>query len=167
MSLLWRILISTSLLIALLFLATGLAVQRYVSNTTERSLQNEVQTSFQAYQSLWGMRTGTLAAVSRVISQMADVRSAFLTRDQATIRDSAHELWIRLAAQQSFFLILNPEGGTVADFGGLGTPLNLAPATVAAASKSFPTQASGYVADGGRLLFVVFTPVYVQAGAYR
>jgi signal transduction histidine kinase len=165
LSLLWRILISTSLLIALLFLATGIAVQRYVSNATERSLQSEVQTSFQAYQSLWLARTGTLAAVSRVISQMADVRAAFLTRDQATIRDSAQELWARIAANDSFFLVLSPDGKVIADFGGHGLRLNLSSPTVYAISRVFPGQASGYLADSGRLLYAVFTPIYVQTGS--
>jgi signal transduction histidine kinase len=165
LSLLWRILISTSLLIALLFLATGIAVQRYVSNATERSLQNEVQTSFQAYQSLWTARTGTLAAVSRVISQMADVRAAFLTRDRATIRDSAQELWNRIAAKDSFFLVLSPDGKVIADFGGHGAGLSLTQTTMNAARRTFPAQASGYLADNGRLLYAVFTPVYVQAGS--
>jgi signal transduction histidine kinase len=164
-SLLWRILISTSLLIALLFLMTGIAIQRYVSNAAERSLQNEVQTSFGAYQSLWTTRTGTLAAVSRVISQMSDVRAAFTTRDRATIRDSAQELWTRIAAKDSFFLVLSPDGQVIADFGGHGGSLNLSGATMYAASRAYPMQASGYLGDNGRLLYVVFTPVYVQAGA--
>ncbi len=63
------------------------------SRVSEHSLEEEVRTSLQAYQALWGTPHTTLASISRIISSMSDVRAAFMTRDRATIRDTAQELW--------------------------------------------------------------------------
>src|SRR3954453_11445187 len=102
-SLLWRILLSTSIALTAVFAITGWMVQRYAARVSERSLEEEVRTSLQAYQSLWGTRTHTLGAVSRIISSMSDVRAAFMTRDGATIRDTAQELWSQISEQDAVF----------------------------------------------------------------
>ena len=56
LSLLSKILLSTSVALTLLFAVTGLVVQDHVINTTSLSLEEEVATSFQAYESLWRAR---------------------------------------------------------------------------------------------------------------
>ena len=70
------------------------------------------RTSLHAYQSLWGTRTHTLGTVSRIISSMSDVRAAFMTRDGATIRDTAQELWSQISEQDAVFLVLDPRGAS-------------------------------------------------------
>src|SRR5258708_20500272 len=89
LSLLWKILLSTSVAITLLFAVTGWIVEKNAFDTTTRSLEEEEQASFQAYRSLWQSRLSRLASVSLILSQMSDVRKAFGTGDQATIHDKA------------------------------------------------------------------------------
>ena len=165
LSLLWRILISTSLAVVLLFAATAFVVQRYALAAAQSSLENEVRTSSQAYDSLWTARTQSLEAVSRIIGSMSDVRAAFLTRDQATIRDSAQELWTRAEEQGTIFQVLSPAGAPIATLNGGSLTPELSASALAAARRKFPEQVSGYVEQGSRLFYVVLTPVYVQAGA--
>src|SRR2546423_9539479 len=93
LSLLWKILLSTSVAITLLFAITGWIVEKNALDTTARSLEEEVQASFQAYRSLWQSRLSRLASVSLILSQMSDVRKAFGTGDQATIHDTAVGVW--------------------------------------------------------------------------
>ena len=162
LSLLWRILISTALAITLVFALTGWMIQRYAASISQHSIEEEIQTSLQAYQSLWSMRVRSLTAVSRIISSMSDVRAAFMTRDRATIRDTAGQLWSQISEENANFLVLDATGSVIASLG--GDPAFSVPATlVEAASKKFPNQVSGYLMRGGHLFYVVFTPVYVQA----
>src|ERR1700730_18061028 len=92
-SLLWRILLSTSIAVTLLFGVTGWIVQDNATRATAASLDEEVRDSFQAYDSLWPSRADMLSSVSLLVSRMSDVRPAFSTGDAATIRDTAKELW--------------------------------------------------------------------------
>ena len=92
LSLLWKILLSTSVAITALFTVAGWMVLHDALETTTRGLEEEVQASFQAYRSLWQSRAEKLASMSLILSAMSDVRSAFSTGDQATIRDTAGEL---------------------------------------------------------------------------
>src|ERR1700733_14018216 len=92
MSLLWKILLSTSIAVTLLFAITGWIVQDNAIRTTSLSLDEEMRTSFHAYDSLWRSQAAMLASISSVLSNMSDVRAAFGTGDEATIRDTAKEL---------------------------------------------------------------------------
>jgi signal transduction histidine kinase len=137
-------------------------VQRYTTNVSQQSLEQEVQTSLEAYRSLWSARVRNLSAFSRVISSMSDVRAAFLTRDRATIQDTAEQLWSRGFEQDARFLVLDPTGQVIASL--TGTPeFILDPGTIEAARARFPAQVSGYLSRGSQLFYVVLTPVYVQA----
>jgi signal transduction histidine kinase len=107
-----------------------------------------------------------LASVSLALSGMSDVRSAFGTGDEATIRDTAGERWARLSHESAVFLVTDPRGRVIASFG------ESPPATVAGqvlavedAAKSFPRQSSGFLFQGGSLYQVVITPVYVGSGS--
>lgn len=162
-SLLWRILLSTSIALTAVFAVTGWVVQRYAARVSERSLEEEVRTSLQAYQALWGTRTHTLAAVSRIISSMSDVRAAFMTRDGATIRDTAEELWSQISEQDAVFLVLDPRGTIIASLGGDYLDFSDDDFSLHSALQRFPQQVSGYLARGPHLYHVVLTPVYVQA----
>ena len=158
LSLLWKILLSTSVAITLLFALTGWIVLRNAVQTTSSTMEDEVGASFQAYQSLWEARAELLGSVSLTLSQMSDVRSAFGTRDPATIRDTANELWKKLAIKNAFFLVTDAPGKVIASVGGMP----IAEQDVRAAAKRFPEQVSGFLVRGGRLYQTVFTPVYLE-----
>lgn len=163
-SLLWRILLSTSLAVTAVFGLTGWMVQRYAATVSQRSLEEEIRTSLQAYESLWSARVHNLTAISRVISSMSDVRAAFMTGDKATIRDTAGQLWSQVSEGDASFVVLDPTGAEIASLGG-GLPFSISPALMEVARKRFPGQVSGYLRRGSHLYYVVLTPVYVQAEA--
>jgi signal transduction histidine kinase len=161
-SLRWRILFSTSIAITALFAALGWILEEQFASVANSSLEEEVRASFQGYDSLWNARAEQLATVSLVLSRLFQVRAAFGTRDKATIRDAAGEVWDKLADPNTLFLISDPVGSVIAQ---LGPREDLTEAAfVRAASKQFPKQASGLVVLGGRLYQVVVTPVYVASG---
>jgi signal transduction histidine kinase len=158
LSLLWKILLSTSVAVTLLFALTGWIVLRNAVDTTTRTMEDEVGASFQAYQSLWEARAQLLASVSLTLSQMSDVRSAFGTQDPATIRDTASELWNKLSIKHAFFLVTDAPGKVIASVG----VMPVAEQDVQAAAARFPEQASGFLVRGGHLYQTVFTPVYLE-----
>jgi signal transduction histidine kinase len=163
LSLLWRILLSTSISITVLFAALGWFLQEQFSSVAASTLGEEARASFQAYDSLWNARADQLATVSLALSRTFQVRAAFGTGDKATIRDSAAEVWDKLADDpDTLFLVSDPVGNVIAS---VGAHADLAKASfVTAASKQFPKQARGLVElPGGRLYQIVVTPVYVAS----
>ena len=136
LSLLPKALLVTSLAITVLFGVTGWLVQRYAVHTTSQGLEEEVRASLRAYESLWRSRADMLASVSLVISNMSDVRAAFSTRDQATIRDTAGELWAKISHDDAIFLVTDPQGTLVASLSGESRIPELS--IVRAAADSFP-----------------------------
>ena len=166
LSLLWKILLSTSVAITVLFSIAGWIVETNVLNTTTRSLDDEVQASFQAYRSLWQARADRLASVSLILSTMSDVRAAFSTGDQATIRDTAGELWSRVSEENALFLVTDPKGRLIASLSGSESGEWHELAVVPEAVQHYPQkrQVSGFMLKGGHLYEVVVTPVSVQAG---
>src|SRR6266478_4355147 len=63
LSLLWKILLSTSVAVTVLFAITGEIVLRNITKTMSDSLEEEVQESFHAYDSLWNSRAEALSTV--------------------------------------------------------------------------------------------------------
>lgn len=164
LSLLWKILLSTSIALTLLFAITGWIVQDAATRAMSASVDDEVQASFHAYDSLWRSRAETLASLSLVLSRMSDVRAAFGTGDEATIRDTAAELWSKVSSHDAIFLVTDPRGRVLASLGGkLDDALKQDLPVVREASAIFPKQASGFMTAGGRLYHIAVTPVYVQA----
>jgi len=164
LSLLWKILLCTSVAITLLFAAAGWMVLNDAVRATSESVDHEVRASFRAYQSLWKARADLLSSVSTILSTMSDVRAAFSTGDAATIRDTAGELWSRVSDSHAVFLVAEPGGRVIASLGGdaaLPVPAELD--EVRQAASRFPRQVSGFVARGGRLYYMTITPVYVQS----
>src|SRR6266478_7053911 len=144
LSLLWKILLSTSVALTALFAVTGWIVQSHVINTTSRSLEEETASSFEAYESLWKSRAEKLGSVSLILSQMSDVRAAFSTGDQATIRDTAGELWAKISDENAIFLVTDPKGRVIASLGGVpNSGLSHELPVVQQASHQFPRQAAG------------------------
>src|SRR6202521_6157348 len=119
LSLLWKILLSTSIALTLLFAITGWIVQDTATRAMSASVDEEVQASFHAYDSLWRLRAENLASLSLVLSRMSDVRSAFSTGDAATIKDTAKELWDKIRREDAMFLVTDPRGKVIASLGGL------------------------------------------------
>jgi signal transduction histidine kinase len=169
LTLLWKVLLAISLTLTALFGITGWIVQNYAIRTTTQSLEAEVRSSLSAYQSVWRARTEALAGISLILSNMSDVRRAFSTGDQATIRDTAGELWSKVSSRGAIFLVTDPQGHVIASLGGS----NISDAKTSAwadqlsvvteATSAFPRQASGFLKEAGSLYQVVVTPVYVQA----
>src|SRR5256885_12271174 len=142
LSLLTKVMLSTSVAITVLFAVTGQIVLRHITQTMSQSLEEEVQASFQAYTSLWKARTELLSRVSLIIAGMPDVRAAFSTRDEATIRDSAGELWGKISSLSGVFLVTDPRGRVITSLGGVTLPsLQRDLDIVQTVSAQFPAQA--------------------------
>jgi signal transduction histidine kinase len=164
LSLLWKTLLSTSIAITLLFAVTVWIVEHHVVKSTSESLEEEVRASFRAYESLWRAHADKLASISLILSTMSDVRAAFTTGDEATIRDTAAELWSRVSEGDAMFLVTDPGGGVITSLGGNPRiPMPRTMALVQEASASFPRPSQGFLMLGGRLYQVIVTPVYVQS----
>jgi len=161
LSLLSKILLSTTVAITILFAITGEIVLRNITRTMSASLQREVHASFRAYTSLWKAKADLLSSVSRIISDMSDVRAAFSTGDRATIHDSASELWQKISDESAIFLVTDPLGKVIVSLGGK-TDLTLPRDVVQAATDCFPEQAAGFLVQNGELYHISVTPVYVQ-----
>lgn len=162
-SLLLKLLLLASLILTIIFAATGYLLERRISAQTSRTVEAEVQGSFQAYESLWHERTLRLGQISKVISRMADVRAAFTTGDAATIQDTADELQNYISSAHTFFAVTDGSGKIIACAGGLAVfhPNQDLPFIRTVASQ-FPQQASGLLEQNGRLFQIVVTPVYVE-----
>jgi len=178
LSLLLKILLSTSVALTLLFAITMVIVLGNVNGTMSDSLEKEVRGSFQAYTSLWKSRQDLLASVSRIVSEMKEVRSAIGTGDKATIEDSAGELWAKISRADAMFLVTEPDGKVLASLGGAISPsLAQSVAIVRSAIAKFPAhiedphevaklQASGFFYQAGdpcELYQITVTPVYFDS----
>ncbi len=161
-SILWKILLSTSIAITVLLAATGWFVQDQMLRAMSRTVENEMQVSSEAFESLWHSRAETLSSVSLVLSSMSDVRAAFSTHDRATIQDTAGEMWSKISESAGLFLVTDPQGGLIASLGGANDMGNDVP-SVRQALPNFPAQTSGFVMQGGHLYQMVVTPVYVES----
>ena len=161
LSLFWKILLSTSIAITLLLALAGWFARVQTESVLLRNLQNELRSSFGAYQSLWQSRAATLRSVSLVLSGMPDVRAAFQTNDRETIKDTAAEVWSKVSQSNALFLVADPRGEAIASLGG-GDVLGNRIDAVRAAAPRFPAQTDGFALQNGRLYELVVTPVYVQ-----
>ena len=155
--------LSTSIFITALLALTGWFVQDQVLRAMSQNLESEAQSSFRAYESLWHARADLLRSVSLALSNMSDVRAAFGTNDQATIRDTATEIWTKISQTDALFLVTDPHGRVIASLGG-GAELGGQIPAVLEAAPNFPRQTNGFVLQNQRLYQMVVTPVYVATG---
>jgi len=163
LSLLWKILLSTSVAVTILFAITGEIVLNDITRTVSDTVNEEVGANFQAYKAYWDSRAERLSAVSRLLSTMPAVRAAFSTGDRATIQDSAGELWSKISDASAIFLVTDPGGTVIASLGG-ATPLSRKRMDVVRlAAARFPQQASGFFLQDGDLYHISVTPVYVDS----
>jgi len=178
LSLLVKILLSTSCAVTLLFAITTFIVLGNVNRTMSDSLKEEVRGSFQAYTSLWKSRQNLLESVSRIVSEMQEVRTVIRTGDKATIEDSAGELWSKISKADAIFLVTEPSGKVLASLGGVTSPsLMQSLAIVRAAAAKYPPhiedprevaklQDSGFFFQNGdpcELYQITITPVYFDS----
>ena len=131
------------------------------------NLEEEVRVSFQAYESLWRARADQLASVSLVLSRMPDVRAAFSTGDQATIRDTAGEIWEKISqAAARCFSVTDPRGRGADVAGRRGRDRRCAIFRRCARRRlGSRNRQPGFLLQGDRMYQIVITPVYVAAAA--
>ncbi|MDQ6665491.1 MAG: ATP-binding protein [Acidobacteriota bacterium] len=89
--------------------------------------------------------------------------AAFGTGDQATIRDTAGEIWSKISQSNGVFLVTDPKGAVIASLGGeTGGQLGREVPAVRDSARNFPAQTAGFALQNERLYQMVVTPVYVQ-----
>lgn len=162
-SLLWKILLSTALIVTVVLAFTAWFVQDQTVTALTGDLQGAIQSGFVAYESLWKARADNLRSLSTVLSTMSDVRAAFQTNDGATIRDTAGEIWSRISESSALFVVTDPRGHVISSLGGPAMEGDSL-AMVSAAARRFPAQSQGFAVQNGALYEMVITPVYVQSG---
>lgn len=161
LSLLWKILLATTLPITIVLAFTAWFVESQTVTALTRDLEEAMRGGFEAYTSLWKSRADNLRSISMVLSMMSDVRAAFQTNDRATIRDTAQEIWSKVSQSGAFFLVTDPRGRVMASLG--GAPVDAGDlGIVNAASSRFPDQIEGFSVQSGALYELVITPVYVH-----
>lgn len=158
----WRVFLATSITITILFVLAGWGLQDYALSVADQSVRSEIRASIQAYDALWKGRTQVLSATTALMAQMPNVRAAFGTRDEATIRDSAGDLWKHISDQSAAFLVLDPEGHLISSLGADSDDLAVPKIPMKEVRARFPAQLAGYLRQGSKLFYMVFTPVYVQ-----
>jgi signal transduction histidine kinase len=149
--------------VTLLFTATGVIVQRHATNLVSQSLEEEMRTGLRAYEALWKAREEMLSSLSLLLGRMPEVRAAFSTGDPATIRDTAAELWNRIARDDALFLVCDPEGRVIASLGAWWESEDARLDFVRLSRARFPAQAAGFHQVGSGFYQVVVTPVYVSS----
>ncbi len=161
LSLLWKILLATTLTVTIVLAFTAWLVRDQMVKALTRDLEASLRGGLEAYNATWRSRADNLRAISMVLSTMSDVRAAFQTNDRATIRDTAGEIWSRVSQSGAIFVVADPAGRVIASLG--GNPIQSEDlAVVRAASRRFPDQVEGFSVQDGCLYELVITPVYVQ-----
>ncbi len=164
LSLLWKILLSTTVAVTAVFFVTGEIVLGHITRSMWDSLEAEVRDSFQAYKSLLESRAELLSSASRLLSTLEPVRLAVSTGDRATIQDTASEFWSKVSDANAIFLVTDPLGGIITSLGGVTAfPLEQPLDVVRAAAEKFPRQSSGFFLRNGELYHISITPVYLDA----
>jgi signal transduction histidine kinase len=167
-SILLKLIAMTSAILTVIFVLTGYLLEKSISARTTQSVEQEVVTSFRAYESLWREHTENLREISSVISRMPDVRSALQTSDRATIQDTAGELWTHISSANAIFAVTDGNGRAIATLG-KSSPFQSDETLpfVREISSKFPAQGIGFFEQQGRLFQTVVTPVYVDASDGR
>ncbi len=175
--LLLRIYLSIAVALTVLFAVTVWLVQRDSVAALRAGVEDEVRANLASADALWQSRAVLLGAVSTSIASMSDVRAAFGTRDQATIRDTAGEFWARIAGNRpdfaaAAFVVTDPDGVVIATLGrsrplALQDGARLDRAFFTPAFARFPDQVSSFVVWDNEVWQVLLTPVYVDAGRTR
>jgi signal transduction histidine kinase len=106
--------------------------------------------------------------VSKIMATLPEVRLAFSTGDQATIQDTAKEMWRRISPSNAMFVVTDPKGKVIASLSGSGLLASEKQLDVVAlAAPQFPDQASGFYTHQGKLYHLSVTPVYIDSTGGR
>jgi signal transduction histidine kinase len=159
----WRVFVGSSITITILFALAGWGLQRYALGVADESVGAELRVSVRVYEALWATRTRLLSATTALIAAMSDVRGAFETRDEKTIRDSIGDLWSRVSDQSAVFLVLGGDGRLIASLGANPDGLSASQIPLQGLVPRFSKQVAGYIRQQDKLFYIVLTPVYVQA----
>jgi signal transduction histidine kinase len=174
-SLLAKIYLATAVALTALFAAAGWFFLYQASYALHDGVEKEVRASLRTVDASLESRTEHLATASSLLASMSDVRAAFGTRDNATVRDTAGELWARAQAGHrdvagAAFVVAGPGGIVQASVGarepaalsvGQALPANL----LDPARRAFPKQSGAFAQWDGAVWQVLATPVYVDSGA--
>ncbi len=173
-SLLAKIYLSTAGAATLVFAGAGWFFEHQASQALHDGVEQEVRASLGTIDATMQSRAEHLSIASALIASMSDVRAAFGTRDQATIGDTAGEMWTRASAghadaANAAFTVADPSGVVLASVGGqapaaLQNGQNLSPGILEAARKAFPHQSAAFAVWDGSVWQIVATPVYVDSG---
>jgi signal transduction histidine kinase len=174
MTLLPKIYLSTAVAVTTLFAAAGWFFVRQASTALHDGVEQEVRASLATVDASWESRAEHLSTASVLLASMSDVRAAFGTRDAATIRDTAGELWARAQAghadaMTSAFAVAGPAGLVIASAGGeipseMEIGRQLPAGFLEAARRVFPKQSLAFALWDGAVWQVIATPVYVNSG---
>src|SRR5581483_4761707 len=137
-------------------------------------VEKEVRASLRTVDASLESRTEHLATASALLASMSDVRAAFGTRDTATVRDTAGELWARAQAghgdvASAAFVVAGPGGVVQASVGAkepaaLSVGQALPASLIEPARRAFPKQSGAFAQWDGAVWQVLATPVYVDSG---
>ena len=172
-SLLAKIYLSTAVAVTVLFAGAGWFFVREASTALHDGVQEEVNSSLKAIDASWQARADHLSTASTMLALSPIVRAAFGTKDPATIRDTAGEIWASVHyghpdAGSAAFAVAGPSGIVVASVAGI-TPTALAVGQQLPAGllRAFPSQSRAFALWDGALWQVIVSPVYVDSGSRR
>ena len=125
LSLLTKIMLSTSVAITVLFAIAGQIVLRNITKSMSDSLEAEVQGSFHAYASLWEARTELLNSVSRLLAgiNVANMRTLAFMISAALGALGGCVLSPITMTQYDMGTDLAIKGFAAAILGGIGNPM--------------------------------------------
>ena len=149
LSLLSKIMLSTSVAVTVLFAITGQIVLRNVTKSMSESLEDEVRAASTPTLHC-GTRAPNWCFREPPLGTMSDVRAAFSTGDQATIRDTASELWSRISNSAGIFLVTDPHGRVIASLGGVTPPSLHQDLEMVRGRGTLPAALVGFLSGCGR-----------------
>ncbi|MFN7936322.1 MAG: ATP-binding protein [Bryobacteraceae bacterium] len=162
LSLLWKIWLSTSVALTILFVAIGYLVQRGVQETATASLQEEVHASLKAYEALWESKVELFESLAAFMSGMPEALQALEGRH----RDGTQvllESWVRATREMrgtGFVLLINRKGIVLTGLPQAGAaPVDIAPILQRIAANP-NEQRTGFFVQNSILHHIVVTPFY-------
>jgi signal transduction histidine kinase len=165
LSLLWKIWLSTSVALTVLFAAIGYIVQRGVQETATRSLQEEVQASLKAYEALWESKVQLFESLAAFMSGMPEALQAL----EGQHRDGTQvllESWVRATREMrgaGFVMLISRKGYVLSGLPAAGAaPLDTAPILKRIAEAPHERR-TGFYVQNSILHHIVVTPFHSGA----
>ncbi len=173
-SLLAKMFLATAAAVTAFFAAAGWFFLYQASSALHSGLEQELRASLATADAALESRTEHLATASALLASMSDIRAAFGSRDEATIRDTTAEFWARAESVHRYrdsavFLVAGPDGVVLATVAGqtptaLESGHRLPETLLGPARAAFPRQHRAFAHWDGIVWQVLATPVYVDSG---